>query len=291
MGNAPESSTGLSLDFVESLIQSGGPVAKANDLPAAAMVACGIAESARGTSPIYRTTRCPFNLQKPPHYTWVHAGTITLRTGTKTDKKSGRILQEMYAPFCVALGRTQEQWLADATRIWCEWVLGWPILGARKQVLASRHNPEAFARALPLVGFGEGDKRAQNGNTLVQVMRDHNLLARCSNLTPGEDQKVSLPVPAWLLGWWQVSWRGQTFYYYFNKDLLVTWSQVPPLVTTQAPLIIGDTGKYIVEAGPSIAIHWRTSGSREVFRPQAGAAPKTLTGRWQELESLQATKL
>jgi hypothetical protein len=288
MATAP--STGLVLEFVDALIEAGGPVAKANDLPAAAMVACGIAESARGESRIYRTTRCPFNLQKPSHYSWVHCGTITLKTGTKTDA-AGRVVETMYAPFCVAVGHTQEEWLADATRIWCEWVLGWPNLGARNQLLASRHNPEAFARSLPLVGFGEANKGALNGGTFVNVMRENNLVARCAHLSPGEDQKVSLQVPAWLLGWWQVSWRGQTFYYYFSKDLYVTWSQIPPLNKNQAPLVIGDTGKYIVEAGPTVSIHWRTSGSREAFKPPAGASPKDLTGLWNGSERLLASKL
>lgn len=37
------------------------------------------------------------------------------------------------------------------------------------------------------------------------------------------------PVPDWLQGWWDVRWRGQSFYYYFDRSREVTWTQIAPL--------------------------------------------------------------
>lgn len=264
-------------------------MAKANDLPPAAMVACAIGESG-GSSAIYKTTHCPFNLQKPAHFTWVHCNTVLIRTHTKTDS-SGRSGQPMYAPFCTARGVTEAEWLADATRIWCEWVLGWPNPGARAQLLAVRGMPEAFARNLPLVGFGEGDKRVQNGDTFARILRENNLVERCANIVPKREARVSLPIPGWLPGWWIVTWRAQKFFYHFDKQQQVTWTQVPPISATMPPLIASDTGKFIIGGGSAISITWGATGSEESLAPTSKAAkPDALAGMWRGSEPLTAVR-
>jgi flagellum-specific peptidoglycan hydrolase FlgJ len=73
--------------FIQALILNGGAVAVDNHLPPAAMVACAIEESGYGTSKIYASTGCPFNLQRPSWYTWVKCDTKLIETCTKTADK------------------------------------------------------------------------------------------------------------------------------------------------------------------------------------------------------------
>lgn len=164
--------------FADALVRWGSPVAHQHGLPAAAMVACGLVESGYGVSDIYRQTHCPFNLQKPRWYHWVHCGTVNLRTTTRTDA-AGRPTQAMLAPFCVATGESEAGQLADAARIWCEWVLGWPQRGVRARVLGMKGDPELFTRHLPLVGFGEADKGKRNGAVFVAVLKEYALIRDC----------------------------------------------------------------------------------------------------------------
>jgi hypothetical protein len=164
--------------FTEALVRWGSPVAQRNGLPAAAMVACGLVESAYGTSTIYKQTHCPFNLQKPKWYHWVKCDIVNLRTSTRTDA-SGNATQAMVAPFCLAKGDSEGEWLADAARIWCEWVLGWPQTGVRERLLRMKHDPELFTQHLPLVGFGEADKAGRNGKVFLRVLQDYSLVREC----------------------------------------------------------------------------------------------------------------
>lgn len=164
--------------FIDQLVAHGRPVAEANHLPTAAMVACAIVESGYGTSDIYAITGCPFNLQRPEWYRWVHCPVKWLKTGTRTDAK-GKTTQTMLAPFCKAEGATEGERLADASRIWCEWVNGWPQEGVRKRMQSLRTQPEAFAMGLPSLGFGEADKRIANGKAFLAAVQRHALVVRC----------------------------------------------------------------------------------------------------------------
>jgi hypothetical protein len=164
--------------FIEALVRWGSPVTQRNGLPAAAMVACGLVESGYGISDIYMQTHCPFNLQKPRWYHWVRCATVNLRTNTRTDA-AGRPTQAMLAPFCAAEGTSEGERLADAARIWCEWVLGWPQPGVRARLLKMKHDPELFTQHLPLVGFGEADKAKRNGAVFLSVLREYALVKAC----------------------------------------------------------------------------------------------------------------
>ncbi len=169
--------------FIDELIKYAGPVVKANRsrLPPAAMVACAIVESGYGTSSIYQKTGCPFNLQRPSGYTWVHCTTIPIRTCVKTDQ-TGKCIDWKVAPFCVAAGNNKPEKLADSARIWCEWICGWPQKKVRETMLKLRDNPILFTKNLPSVGFGEANKRKQNGDKFVAVLHEHNLVSRCSSI-------------------------------------------------------------------------------------------------------------
>ncbi len=164
--------------FVDLMVRTCTPEAVRNGLPAAAMVACGLVESGFGASDIYRRSHCPFNLQKPKWYSWVHCFTVSMVTSTETDA-AGRPTTPRMAPFCYAMGDNPEQWLRDAARIWCEWVLGWPQVGVRATLLGLRSNPVLFAQNLPLVGFGEAKKAARNGALFARAVRDYHLVRKC----------------------------------------------------------------------------------------------------------------
>jgi hypothetical protein len=164
--------------FIEVMIVSCAGVARSYDLPLAAMIACGAVESRFGTSDIYNATGCPFNLQKPSNYSWVNCRVFWFTTCIQTDS-AGNCIKKAKAPFCYAEGDHEFDWLRDAARIWCEWVLGYPDTVGRDYALAMRNRPSDFARRLPWLGFGEKSKRAQNGEIFVQVLRKHALFERC----------------------------------------------------------------------------------------------------------------
>ena len=166
--------------FVNMMICACSEAARAYDLPLAAMVACGVAECGYGGSDIYKITHCPFNLQRPDSYKWVHCETTRLKTCVETDAND-KCVRSVWTTFCKAKGDYEFAWLSDAARIWCEWVMGWPNQTNRKNVLSWRRWPTDFTRYLPYLGFGEFNKRVQNGERFVAVVRKHGLVERCAN--------------------------------------------------------------------------------------------------------------
>jgi flagellum-specific peptidoglycan hydrolase FlgJ len=66
--------------FLFKLNEEGGKVARDNNLPVPAMLACAAAESGWGGSDIFQATGCHFNLQRPSWYTWMKCKTIKLQT-------------------------------------------------------------------------------------------------------------------------------------------------------------------------------------------------------------------
>lgn len=152
--------------WIDDLAKRGGPVARDQDLPVAAMLACGSVESAWGTSSIYKATNNPFNLQKWPRTLFPH----THKTHwNETVVETGPPKKVLKAPFNCATDP------ADAVLQWCEWIVhygradgpgaleppGAPprdnpaAIRRKEQLLAYRHNSLDFAYHLPLVGFGE----------------------------------------------------------------------------------------------------------------------------------------
>lgn len=100
-------------NFFQERADLGGPVARANNLPVSAMLACASVESRWGQGNIYRKTLNPLSLQKWPH---VHYPTtyriLWFETVVQTNPK-----KTMKAPFVCATDR------ADAVCQWCEWIL------------------------------------------------------------------------------------------------------------------------------------------------------------------------
>ena len=151
--------------FINDLAAKGGKVARANDLPVGAMLACASVESAWGTSKIYKSTGNPFNLQKWPHTPYPHTNkTFWQDTGVIVGPPE--VLRK--APFNCATD------LGDAVLQWCEWILHWgqadgpgaiqmakgakdnpAAIANRDLLLTYRKNSADFSKNLPLVGFGE----------------------------------------------------------------------------------------------------------------------------------------
>ena len=278
--------------FINAMINFAAPVAREKKLPAAALVACGAIESGYGVTrssnggqTIYDRTHCPFNLQKPDHYKWVHCKVVWLPTLSKMDA-SGKQSGAVKAPFCTAEGSTEQVWLADAARIWCEWVLGWPQIGVRNEMLALRNQPLEFARKLHRFGFGDPKVAKLTAQTYENVFREQRLIERCAT-----EVAPTLLVPSWLPGWWRVNRRGQDFYYRFDAQYGVAWTQIAPLHPSFTPIGARDFGRVRINSNNDLSVTWNSSGSVENFTlNQAGALP-TMVGRWNGSEQVSAERL
>lgn len=97
-------------------------------------------------------------------------------------------------------------------------------------------------------------------------------------------------VPSWLVGWWRVTWRGQTYYYYFGDNLEVRWTQDKPSSTTQPPISANDIGDFTLELF-GVATRWRTTGSVEQFRSVYNANDQRMQGTWNGTEPIFAEKM
>lgn len=95
------------------------------------------------------------------------------------------------------------------------------------------------------------------------------------------------PIPEWLLGWWEVTWRAEAYYYYFDRSHQVKWTQSRPRDTSKPPMLANDTGSVTVEVPSSVMIRWGATGSVEKFtRPLTNGDP--MEGTWNDQESLTA---
>jgi hypothetical protein len=102
----------------------------------------------------------------------------------------------------------------------------------------------------------------------------------------------AIPVPPWLLGWWKVTWRRDVYYYYFDRNNKVKWTQTPPGNTSLPPMNARDTGSIVMEGNAALTIRWGATGSVEKF----GLLPSTfgnlqMGGTWNGTERLDAEKL
>ena len=95
------------------------------------------------------------------------------------------------------------------------------------------------------------------------------------------------PVPAWLVGWWKVTWAQRVFYYFFDDThRTVTWAEGDKSHPVQ------DTGKFAVGGpkGPSaVTILWGATGSVEKYDPPTGDN-NTMAGLLNGKDQLRAEK-
>jgi hypothetical protein len=99
-------------------------------------------------------------------------------------------------------------------------------------------------------------------------------------------------VPDWLVGWWTVTWRGQTYYYYFDRNRQVKWTQGPPDDASKPPPVCRDTGSFGVEGAAAVTVRWGGTGSVEKFGLlPAATAELQMGGTWNGTEPLTAVKM
>lgn len=82
---------------------------------------------------------------------------------------------------------------------------------------------------------------------------------------------------------WNVSWRGQKYYYHFNNKGAAGYRKSQSMLPED---MYEDTG-YWKMVGQDIVVCWMSTGSVEVFRTENGK----LTGRWNGTENLEVEVL
>lgn len=98
----------------------------------------------------------------------------------------------------------------------------------------------------------------------------------------------TLIVPAWLPGWWKIGWRGDTYFYFFDRGGFVQYTKVPPgKGSTQPPVSPQDKGTYTVGVGNNVTVKWNSTGTVEKFE----GGPREMRGIWNDTERFAAQKL
>src|SRR5260370_29473167 len=98
--------------------------------------------------------------------------------------------------------------------------------------------------------------------------------------------------PAWLAGWWTLTWQGTKYWYYFGAGGFVQYQKVPPAGPKQAPSQFQkhDAGTFTMNGADSCTVKWRITGSVEKWTRDSGSNSK-MTGIYNNSETLYASKL
>jgi hypothetical protein len=105
----------------------------------------------------------------------------------------------------------------------------------------------------------------------------------------GGSAQTALPVPDWLPGWWKVMWRGQAFYYYFDRNHQAKWTQVVPQKISQPPAFASDTASLTIDSAQALTLRWNATGSVEKFN-RVGTKSE-MKGTWKDIEPLTAARM
>lgn len=101
--------------------------------------------------------------------------------------------------------------------------------------------------------------------------------------------------PGWLQGWWQILWRGESWYYFFDRMSKAAWSGARPskeAVLYRNPLQ-NEEGRGVVAIGMpanGITIRWK-SGSVEKYERIPGPKGDRLKGTWNDCEPVEAVRM
>ncbi len=98
-------------------------------------------------------------------------------------------------------------------------------------------------------------------------------------------------VPDWLLGWWRVTWRGWIYFYYFDQNHEVKWTQTQPPSTAFPPLVADDTGDFTIDSFSVVTLRWRTTQSVETLRPKYISSGNEMTGKCNGTDPFTAVKI
>lgn len=90
------------------------------------------------------------------------------------------------------------------------------------------------------------------------------------------------PVPTWLAGWWQVSWRNSLYFYKFEAGNTVRYSK------QGIGGAIAGVGNFQMTSESSLTVNWPASGTVERFEV---AVPGSMRGRWNNTEQIFAAFL
>jgi hypothetical protein len=95
-------------------------------------------------------------------------------------------------------------------------------------------------------------------------------------------------VPDWLQGWWNINWRGDNYYYFFNVDRRVKWTQQKPRDLISRPLSAEGTGNFTID-DKWVAIYWE-SGTVEVFQ-RSDSDDAHMEGRYNNMEDISGDRM
>lgn len=101
----------------------------------------------------------------------------------------------------------------------------------------------------------------------------------------------SSSITPWLLGWWKVTWRDQVYYYRFEGDARVGWTQEPPTSPTQALVKPRGLGSYLVASDSIVATIWSTTGTREKFQRITSDRGARMSGLLNETDPVLAERI
>ena len=92
--------------------------------------------------------------------------------------------------------------------------------------------------------------------------------------------------PDAMVGWWKMTWRSATYYYYFEKNGRAFWGRQAPASRAQGPASYEGKG-YWFDFNTGVKITWTMSGSLEVHTRNADR----LTGTLNDGETITGTKM
>ena len=103
------------------------------------------------------------------------------------------------------------------------------------------------------------------------------------------------PVPGWLPGWWHVT-DGNTYYYYFSDQHVVTYTKVEPKNVTVPPVKtpLNEGTVTISPSAPEIVIDWNPAdggATKESFTREPSTSESRMRGVSNRYAPLWATKM
>jgi hypothetical protein len=132
-------------------------------------------------------------------------------------------------------------------------------------------------------------KQTQWDPSAMQGWVDIELLLGDGTVAPSV-QKSTAPVPDWLPGWWVISWRHETYYYFFDRNFGVSWTLVKPSSPSQPPAGARDKGTVTMEPINVVSIVWGATGSVEKL-VKTPTTNEQMGGTWNGKEALSAIRL
>jgi len=96
--------------------------------------------------------------------------------------------------------------------------------------------------------------------------------------------------PAWLAGWWTLTWQGTRYWYFFGGGGFVQYQKVAPASAKQpvSQFQKHDAGTYVMSGEETCTVKWRITGSVEKWTRDSDTK---MTGLYNNSETLKATKL